>query len=454
MKINPEIFKAYDIRGIYNEDFDDEMAHDLAHAYVELLKEKRGKDKFNIVVARDMRLSSPQLKEKLIEGITDAGSNVIDIDLASTPSFYFAVANFGYDGGIIASASHNPKEWNGFKIVSRNARPVSKNTGILILKEKVMEGSFLDAKVKGNVTQRNDILASQIEHDLEHADLKKIKPLKIVTDPANSMGAEYLNALFEKLNCEVIHINDELDGNFPAHEADPFKEENLVELKNKVLEEKADLGIATDGDGDRIFFIDNEGEMIPPGVTRAILCKLFLQDRPKSRICYDIRPGRITEETIRENGGVPIVTPVGHSLIKEIAIEEGAYFAGESSGHFFLNLDIGCFEVPVIVVLKLLQEFSESGKTSAEYARPYKKYFHSGEINNRVENPDKIIQEIKDKYDNGKLTEMDIITIEYPDYWFNVRKSNTEPLLRFTLEARTQKIMEEKRDEILKIIKK
>lgn len=452
MKLNPEIFKAYDIRGIYGEDFDDDMAYMLGRAYVELRKEETDRDNFKFVVASDMRLSSPQLKENLIKGIIDGGAEVIDIDLASTPTFYFAVAYYNYDGGIIVSASHNPKEYNGFKIVREKALPVSKDTGILILKDKILKNHFPKPEQIGVVTKKEGVIEDQINYDLNFAKEKSIKPLKIVVDPANAMGSQYIKELFKHLPCELIKINFKLDGSFPAHEADPFKLENLVQLKEKVLESGADLGIATDGDGDRIFFLDEKGELIEPGITRAILCQLFLQDKPGSKIAYDIRPGKITEDIILEHGGKPIVTKVGHSLIKEHAIKEGAYFAGESSGHFFLNMNIGCFEVPCIVILKLLVAFSEANISVSKFAEPYKRYFHSGEINNKVKNPDEIIEKIKYKYSDGKLTELDIITIEYDDYWFNVRKSNTEPLLRFTLEARSKKIMEEKRDEILKII--
>lgn len=453
MPTNPEIFKAYDIRGIYDTDLDETTANKLGYAYIDFLKQTDKKDKYTIVVAKDMRLSSPKLTKSLIKGLTEAGADVIDIGLASTPTFYFAVANFKYDGGIIISASHNPPEYNGFKLVREKAIPISGNTGIYDIRDRVMNNKYKPVDSPGKINQRTDVLNTQIKHDLEFVDLKKVKPFKVVVDPANGMGAQYIEALFNHLPGKLIKMNFSLDGTFPAHEADPFKEKNLEDIKKIVIKEKADFGIATDGDGDRIFFIADNGETIKPWVARAILCKIFLEERPGSKIAYDIRPGRITPETIKKHGGVPIVTKVGHSLIKEQTVKKGAYFAGESSGHFFLNMKIGCFEVPIIIVLKLLQEFSQSNKKISEYIKPYDKYFHSGEINTMVDNPDAIINEIRKKYSDGKLTELDIITIDYPDYWFNVRKSNTEPLLRFTLEAKTKKQMETKRDEILKIIR-
>lgn len=453
MQTNPEIFKAYDIRGIYGEDFDEEAAYKLGQAYIEMRKEESDKAKFTIVVARDMRLSSPQLKESLIRGLTEAGADVVDIDLASTPTFYFAVANFNYDGGIIVSASHNPAEYNGFKITREKAIPVSGETGMYILRDKVMNNEFQKNETIGNIIKRDDVLTTQIKHDFEFVDTSKVKPLKIVVDTANSMGSQYMEEITKQLPCEFVKMNFELDGNFPAHEADPLKEENNVDLQKKVVEVGADLGIATDGDGDRIFFIDDTGKTIDQSIIRGILAKIFLQDKPGSKVCYDIRPGKITRDLIEENGGIPSVTRVGHSLIKEQAIREGAYFAGESSGHFFLNMEMGCFEIPVIVTLKLLLEFSQIDGKISEYLKQYQRYFHSGEINSVVESKEKVFEALKEKYSDAEINELDGVTIEYENFWFNVRGSNTEPKIRLNLEATTQEIMEKKRDEVLNIIR-
>lgn len=458
MQTNPKIFKAYDIRGIYKVDLDEDTAYKLGLAYAEMRK-KEIKDKYgdihelNIVVGVDMRLSSPSLKEKLIAGLIDGGMNVIDIGLASTPTFYFAVANYKYDGGILVSASHNPKEYNGFKLVREKAIPISGDTGMYVLRDLVMGAGLKPGLKKGEVKIKENVLAEQITHDLKFLKVEKIRQLKIAIDPANSMGSLYFDELFKNLpQCEIIKINWELDGTFPAHEADPLKPENLKDISQKIKEVGADLGIATDGDGDRIFFIDNEGEPVEGGIMRAIFCKIFLREKPGAKICYDIRPGKITPDTILENGGMPIVTRVGHSLIKEQALKEGAYFAGESSGHFFLNMPEGCYEIPVVVTLKLLEELSDGGLKFSEYIKPFKRYFHSGEINSRVADVKAKIQEIKEKYPDGKLNELDGIFVEYEDWWFNVRGSNTEPVIRLNLEAKTKELMEKKRDEILNII--
>lgn len=453
--MNEKIFKAYDIRGVYGQDFDEGNAYDLGLAYSQMRKgELSDKENIQIVVGCDMRVSSPILKESLIKGLTDGGMDVVDIGLASTPTFYFAVAHYNYDGGLLVSASHNPKEYNGFKMVREKAMPISGDTGMYILRDLVVKGNLEKADEAGEIIRKKGVLADQVAHDLKFADLSKIKPLKIVIDPANAMGILYFDELLKHLPCEAIKMNWELDGTFPAHEADPLKAENMRDLCEKIKEVGADLGISTDGDGDRIFFADNDGERLEPGITRAILCKLFLRERPGSKIAYDIRPGKITPDTIIENGGIPVITKVGHSLIKEQAIKEGAYFAGESSGHFFLNMEEGCYEVPLIVTLKLLEELSQSNMSFSEYIKPYKRYFHSGEINSQVADVQGKINEIKEKYSDGKQNELDGITVEYEDWWFNVRGSNTEPVIRATIEAKSQELMEQKRDELLELIRK
>ncbi|TSA44258.1 phosphomannomutase/phosphoglucomutase, partial [bacterium] len=315
--MNEKIFKAYDIRGIYPEDVNEKIAYEIGLAYSQIRKKELGRvEGTQIVVGADMRLSSPSLKGKLIEGLTDGGMNVVDIGLASTPTFYFAVAHYKYDGGILVSASHNPKEYNGFKLVREKAMPISGDTGMYELRDLVAAGTSEKAEKKGTVTTKEGVLEDQVAHDLKFADISKIKKMKITIDPANAMGILYFDEFFKYVPGEIVKMNWELDGTFPAHEADPLKEENMEALCEKIKEVGADIGIATDGDGDRIFFADNNGERLDPGITRAILSKLFLREKPGSKIAYDIRPGKITPDTIVENGGIPIVTRVGHSLIK------------------------------------------------------------------------------------------------------------------------------------------
>jgi len=454
MKINPSIFKAYDIRGIYPSELNEEVIYKIGRAYAVLIQ-KENKGKLTVAVGEDMRLSSPKLKEALVKGLVTQGVNVVEIGLVSTPTFYFAVANYGYDGGMQVSASHNPREWNGLKLVRKKAIPVSEDTGMKKIKAMVEKGEFMEVEEKGEVSKKEGVLQDQIKHDFKYADISKIKLFKVVVDPANAMGALYSEAMFDRLPCELIKMNFELDGTFPNHEADPMKEENTKDLRKRVVKERADIGIAIDGDGDRIFFVDNKGELVPQQIIRGLLAKIFLREYPGATICYDIRPGKITVDMIKEAGGKPVVTRVGHSLIKEKMREVDALFGGESSGHFFLKLEKGVYEVPVIVILKLLQELSESGKSFSELIKPYKKYFHSGEINLVVEDKLGKIKEIEELYkgEAKEVNNLDGIMVDMGDFWFNLRPSNTEAKLRLNLEATSNKLMEEKRDEVLKIIR-
>lgn len=451
-----EIFKAYDIRGIYGSELTEEIAYRTARAYAQLIQKELPGTTLEIVVGADMRISSPSLKQAVITGLMDEGAQVIDVGLVSTPAFYFAVARFGYDGGMMVSASHNPPQYNGLKLVRAGGVPVSKDTGIMLLRDAVYANTaFGEKKSGGHLSSRNDIVTLDVQYALGLTGTQGIKPFTVVADAANAMGATYLQELFKHLPCRLIPMNFELDGTFPAHEADPFKDENNASLMKRVVAEKADLGIATDGDGDRIFFVDNEGKLIDPAIVRGVLARVFLEEHPGATICYDIRPGRITQDLIVEYGGKPSVTKVGHSLIKEQALREGAVFAGESSGHFFVKLEYGLFEAPSIVTLKLLQFFSRSDANVADQIRPYRRYAHSGEINSQVTDKLLIMEQIKQQYapTAKSVSELDGITIEYEDFWFNVRASNTENLLRLNLEATTPELCTTKTTELLTLIR-
>ncbi|HRY36823.1 MAG TPA: phosphomannomutase/phosphoglucomutase [Candidatus Magasanikbacteria bacterium] len=449
------IYKAYDIRGIYPQELNEELAKKIAQAFALMRKKELNKEQITIVVGADMRISSPSLKKQVVEGLIQSGVRVIDVGLVSTPTFYFSVAYFGYDGGLMVSASHNPAQYNGIKIVREGAKPFGQGNGMEELQKWVEQNEFIISENKGNVVLKEEILFAQIKEEEKFADLKKIKPMKIVVDTANAMGAQYLEELFRDLpQIELIKMNFDLDGTFPAHEADPFKEENNTDLRKRVLEENADLGIATDGDGDRIFFVDNTGELVEPAIIRGIMAELFLRDNPGSTICYDIRPGKITRDMILQNGGVPSVTRVGHSLIKKQMLETGAVFGGESSGHFFAKFPYGVFEAPMIVTLKLLQELSEKNISLADYVKPLKKYFHSGEINFKVADKTAVLEKLKEKFADAKISDLDGLTFEYPDFWFNVRVSNTESLLRLNLEGIDEEIVVKKTSEIRQIIEK
>lgn len=443
------IFKAYDIRGIYPDELDERLIYKIGKAFVKFLEEDYPGKKLKIVVARDMRVSSPSLSESVIKAITSMGADVVDIGLASTPTFYYAVAKYGYDGGVIVSASHNPKEHNGLKIVRKEAEAIGLVNGL----EKIRDYSKTDIPEgeKGSVVKNEIALKERVEYALNFYDFN-IRKMKVVADTANAMGSLDLRELFKHLDCELIEMNFGLDGTFPAHEANPFKEENVVDIKKRVVEEKADLGIAVDGDADRFFFIDEKGELVEPGILRGIFAEVVLRHNPGANIGYDVRPGQITQDMIVEHGGKPFVTMVGHTLIKKKGREVNAAFAGESSGHFFFKTMFGFFETPLIGTLVLMDEISKRGSLS-EIVAPLKRYFHSGEINFNVEDKDEKMKELANKFSDGEISYLDGISVKYDDWWFNVRASNTENKLRLNLEARTREKMEEMRDKVAKIIK-
>lgn len=456
MTMNPAVFKAYDIRGVYPTDINEDFAYKLGFAFADLRQKEEGRDDLTILVSRDMRISSPALHAALIKGLLESGVNVIDIGLSSTPTMYFASAFYKCDGGIQVSASHNPKDDNGFKIVRKNGVPVSEDTGMYDLRDMVINNPTVKAEKPGTLTQKTGVLDDQYKSQLSelNIDVKKIKPLKIVIDAGNSMGAVDTAKIFENLPCEIIKLNFELDGTFPSHQPDPLVDENLQPTIEAVKANHADLGIVPDGDGDRYFFVDNEGNIIRQEILRGIMAQIALKEHPGATVGYDIRPGKITLDMILAAGGKPLVTRVGHSLIKEAMIKNDAIFGGESSGHYFYKFSYGTFEAPFAFVLKFLEYVSEQNKPVSEIVAPLKKYFHSGEINSQVTDKVGKINELKEKYKDAKnISTLDGVTIEYDNFWFNVRPSNTENKLRLNLEAVDPATMEAKRDEVLAIIR-
>ncbi len=456
MNFPEKIFKAYDIRGVYGQELDEELAFKIGQAYARLLSEENKGKRLQVVVGGDMRISTPILKSSLIKGILQAGIDVVDVGLVSTPTFYGVVALYGYDGGVQVSASHNPKEYNGFKLVRAHAVPISGDTGIHDIKELVRNFNPLQSSQVGVCTSRDGLVHEIVEKEIVEWSIErsKIRPLKIVVDAANAMGALDIDALFSGLPCEIIRLNFELDGSFPSHEADPIKEENLKLLCDAVVKHGADIGIAPDGDGDRYFFVDEKGKIVRQEILRGIMAQLALKKYPGATVCYDIRPGKITEDLIVEAGGKPVVTRVGHSLIKEHMLRSGAIFGGESSGHYFYKFSFGTFEAPTVHILQFLQFISQENRSLSEIIAPHQKYFHSGEINFVVEDKEGKMTELAQHYSEGKVSFLDGVSVEYPDWWFNVRPSNTESLLRLNLEARTKELLDEKVEEVKQIIVK
>lgn len=447
------IYKAYDIRGIYPDELNEDVAYRTARAYAALLSSENPGKQLTVAVGRDMRTSSPALAERVIAGLVASGVNVVDIGLVSTPTYYFAVAEGGYDGGMQVSASHNPKEYNGLKLVRRAAVPVSKDTGIMTIRDIARENSFTKPDHTGTVTTQSGFTEQAVTAELGGIDISAIKPLTIVVDAANAMGALDIEALFKVIPGTIIKLNFELDGTFPSHQPDPLDEDNLKVLQDAIAEHGADLGIAPDGDGDRCFFVDEQGQVIRQEILRGIMAKIELAEHPGATVCYDIRPGRITRDMIEAAGGRGVVTPVGHSLIKEVMLKEDAVFGGESSGHYFYKFPFGTFESPVVLIAKFLQFISSEGTSVSAAVQPYRKYFHSGEINSEVADVAAVLEKIKTTFADGEQNLLDGVTVEYPDWWFNVRGSNTEPKIRLNLEARSKELMEKKRDEVLTVIR-
>jgi phosphomannomutase len=354
----------------------------------------------------------------------------------------------------MVSASHNPKQYNGLKMVRAKASPMGGETGIYEIRDLVKTGQFKDAEKKGEISKKEGILSEEVEEQKKDIDWKRIKPMKVVADAANSMGAVDMEAMFKDLPLEVIQLNFELDGTFPSHPADPLEEDNLKQLKGAVKKEGADIGIASDGDGDRYFFVDEKGETVPQPILRGLMAQIELEKNPGATVCYDIRPGRITREMIEEAGGNPCVTKVGHSLIKKKMLEVDAIFGGESSGHYFYKFDYGTFEAPITFVLKFLTYVSKVDKPVSEIIAPYDKYYHSGEINFEVDQKEEKVEKVAQKYEGTcDISKLDGITVTCEDFWFNIRPSNTESLLRLALEATSKEKMEEKKKEIEMMIK-
>lgn len=456
MQIDQSIFKAYDVRGIYPEQLNEQAAYNFGRAYAAFARKEN--QPLKVAVGCDMRLSSPSLKENLIKGLIDSGINVDDFGLVSTPSMQFVTAYYGYDGGIQVSASHNPKQWNGLKVFLKEAYQLNKDNGLLAIRDLIVNDQLPPiTDKKGQLNVKEGYLADEFRELTKNIDMSKIKPLKIVIDASNAMGAVDTKEFFSHLPCSIIPMNFELDGSFPNHEADPMKPENVKDLCARVAAEGADLGIASDGDADRYFFVDEKGQNIPQSILRGMMAQIELTEQPGAKVAYDIRPGKITLDMIQKFGGQPIVTPVGVSLIKDIMIKEGAIFAGESSGHYAFKTEWGVIEAPMILLAKFLKFISEQNKPVSEIIKPYNKYFHSGEINMHLSSREEAVakmQMLKEKYSDGKVSELDGLSVEYPDFWFNIRPSNTEPLLRLAIEGTSPEIVAEKVVEMKSILEK
>lgn len=444
--MNPSIFKAYDIRGVYGKDFNETDAEKIGRATVDVLKLK------TIALGRDARVSSPVLFEAFAKGAMEAGADVIDLGLLTTPMVYFASWHLDVDAAVSITASHNPPEYNGMKIALKNALPVGEKSGLFDIRDRAIAGAFEKPETMGMLSTQ-DIKPAYYKHFASFARFGD-KKFKVVIDCANAMGILEL-PIFKMFpeNIELVIMYGDLDHPFSTHEANPLKTETLDELRARVVAEHADLGIAFDGDADRVGFVDEAGALIPMDHMTGIIAKEVLKSHPGATILSDLRSSRAVKEVIEEAGGITKECKVGHANIKQQMRDETAVFAGELSGHYYF-LENSYAEAGSLAALMILSVMSETEQTASELARDLKRYTHSGEINSEVKNKDAVLKKLEEKYADGKISHLDGVKIDFPEWWFNVRPSNTEPLLRLNLEANTEKLMKEKRDEVLNIIRK
>jgi len=448
--INPDVFKAYDVRGLYPEEITETLFRQLGRAFVAHL----GPGRF--AVTRDMRLSSPALTEAFVEGVVAQGGHVVDYGLAGTDQMYFAVAADGLDGGAQITASHNPKQYNGCKLVKRDAFPLSGESGIKEMKDMILGGTLPPPEGTPGTVERGDMLGRYVGHVMSFIDESIIKPFSVVLDAGSGVAGIVAPRLFDQLPCKTTRLCFDVDGTFPNHEANPLIEENRRDITAQVIKESADVGIAWDGDADRCFFLDGSGEFIAGDFITALLAEAFLLKQPGSTIIYDVRASYAVKDVVARYGGKALMNRVGHAFIKRRMREEDAVFGGEVTGHYYFrdNFYADNGFIPALLILELM---SKKGHSLRDLLKPLReKYFISGEINTKVSSMEVAADKIETlarEYRHGNVYRLDGISAEFADWHFNVRPSNTEPLLRLNLEGLTPKIMERRRDEVLRIIR-
>jgi phosphomannomutase len=450
MSINASIFKAYDVRGLYPSEVNEDAARQIGRGFVSYLQAKR------IAVSHDMRLSSPSLTEAFIDGARHQGADVVNYGLMGTDMMYYAVARDGHDGGVQITASHNPKEYNGIKMVRREAFPLSGDEGISDIRDMLLSGRLPKESDRTGSVSQMDVTRDYVNHVVSFIDPSIIKPFNVVLDAGNGIAGLIAPKLFERLPCKVKALCFEVDGTFPNHEANPLIEENRRDIVEQVKRDRADVGIAWDGDADRCFFIDGTGEFIAGDFITALLAEAFLIKHPGAKVVYDVRASYAVKDIVAKYGGTALMNRVGHAFFKRRMREEGAIFGGEVTGHYYFrdNFYADNGFIPALLILELM---SRKGQTLHELLAPLReKYFISGEINTRVSSMDVIppkLDGLAARYSDGNVYHLDGLSAEYPAWHFNVRASNTEPMLRLNLEATTRELMEQKRDEVLAFIR-
>ncbi len=435
------IFKAYDLRGIYGQTLNDDLAFKIGRAFATFLNCKK------VVVGRDMRPHSNPLFNALARGLTLQGAAVTDLGLCSTPMSYYANGKLGADASVMITASHNPGEWNGFKVCREKAIPISGATGIQEIERIVKAEDFSRPSSAPGAISAHNVVEEYAAHIRSYADIRR--PIRIAVDFANAMGIYEAKALDGLMKMDPLF--DTLDGTFPNHEANPLKHETLEALQAKIRAGKYDFGVAFDGDADRAGFLDEKGNIIPMDIMTALIAEAILK-KEKGSIFYDLRSSWAVKEVIQESGGKPMMSRVGHAFIKQQMRDAGAIFAGELSGHYYFRENYYT-ESSALATLYVANLVSQSDRPLSELVKPIQRYFSSGEINSEVHDVEAVFRHLREKYADGQKIELDGLSIEFKDWWFNVRPSNTEPLVRLNLEARTRDLMTQKRDELLAIIR-
>ena len=440
-----DLFKAYDIRGVVPDELNPDIAYRIGRALVTYL----GVD--NVCVGRDMRVSGQVLATALIDGIRDQGADVTDIGLISTDGLYFAVGKFGFSAGVMVTASHNPAEYNGFKLCKSEARPLSLDEGIGEIRDLVLANEFSEPERRGDLIER-DVTDEFVDHALSMIDVESVTPMRIAVDAGNGMAGKVLPRVFERLPGELIPLFFELDGTFPNHEANPIEPENTRDLRAAVVAHNLDMGVAFDGDADRMFLIDDNGEFVGGDMVTAMVAQSLLRKNPGSAVVYNLICSRTVPELIEREGGRPIRSRVGHSFIKAHMRREDAIFGGEHSGHFYFR-DNWYADSGLIAFLTVLELLSADGRSVSEYLKPIDTRFRSGEINSEVADVDGTLAKVSEAFADGELDELDGLTISYPTWWFNLRASNTQPLLRLNVEADTEAQLEDRTAAVLGIVR-
>jgi phosphomannomutase len=448
--MNPGIFKAYDIRGVYPDDLNEEDAWKIGCATARFLRSllrgyERGQAASqSLCVGHDMRTHSEAIAKALIDGMNSTGANVIDIGMIDTPQMYFAINHLGTCGGVQVTASHNPAKYNGFKISGLEAKPIGGDTGLKDIEHIAMALLHTKGNVTGSIENR-DLTAEYKKHVLKFL-RSNVKKLKIAVDASNGMAGKMVPALFDKLPVKIFDLNFKHDGKF-KHEPNPLVEKNLAELKKLVKKNKCDFGVCFDGDADRMMMVDEKGNTIGCDLMTALMAPYFLEKEPKSTIVYDLRSSRVVAEEIIKHGGTPRRERVGHAFMKKALRDSHAVFGGELSGHFYYR-DNFYADSAMITLVHIINIVSEKNAPISELISPLKRYSSSGEINFEVENKQTKMDELTRRYSDGQIDHLDGVTIGYKEWWFNCRPSNTEPLLRLNVEAKSKELLDEKLSEI------